>query len=401
MQNEANKVTGQLQPPGRIKKILFRALVVVALYAILDTVSYAILRIMEGRGILKLHGFDAASFFDEPRRTLDSTHFHPRWGWDIPQATRGRMGNRKGRTHETKKEYKMKVFGDSFVYGAGGVRETFEYFIEEQTGWACLNFGVEGYGTDQALLKYKGNGVKTKFTLLCIMDENIARCVNICRGVYYSRGESIRTKPRFIVSRDGSVTLMGNPVGDITELKKLKDVRFLKELGKYDYWAGWHRRRGTPSAIRWPATAAVLSNFGFFAASCAGLLEHKVMGTYDSYLWRAKYHHLYVEGSEGHTIMRHIVEDFLHTAAQRKETPVVVIFPTLESLEIMSKFGKKPYDPLVKCLEETYCSFVDFGDVFAGKDFAAYYRKDGHFNKRGNQVVAERLIRLVQQLEGN
>ena len=134
------------------------------------------------------------------------------------------MGERKGRTYEKRDIYKIKVFGDSFVYGTLDFTETFQYYFEEQTGWACLNFGVPGYGTDQALLKYKDTGVRTKYTLLCIMDENIARCVNICRGVFYSKGEVIRTNPRFVVSRNGAVALMENPVKKVDDLEKLKLV---------------------------------------------------------------------------------------------------------------------------------------------------------------------------------
>ena len=124
-----------------------------------------------------------------------------RFFFSIPKEEQGNLGNRKSREYETKPVYKMKVFGDSFAYGSEvGDHETFEYFIEEKTGEECLNFGVGSFGTDQALLKYKDNAIKTKYTFLCIMAENIGRCMNIWRGFYQLDCKFCWTKPRFATS---------------------------------------------------------------------------------------------------------------------------------------------------------------------------------------------------------
>jgi hypothetical protein len=89
--------------------------------------------------------------------------------------------------------------------------ETFEYLIEKKMGWECLNYGVVGYGTDQALLKYIDNRIKTKYTDLTILDENIERCLTMCRGLLSARMALI-TKPRFVIMPDGTLTLLENPV---------------------------------------------------------------------------------------------------------------------------------------------------------------------------------------------
>jgi len=108
-------------------------------------------------------------------------HFHQTWGWDIDEEEKGPLGNRKGHLYQGKQIYKIKVFGDSFAY-CDQVKdnETWEYLVEENTGWECINFGVPAYGPDQALLKYKDNNIETEYVILTILDENIGRLLTSC-----------------------------------------------------------------------------------------------------------------------------------------------------------------------------------------------------------------------------
>jgi hypothetical protein len=75
------------------------------------------------------------------------------------------------------------------------------------------NFGVGGYGSDQALLRYQEHcrhGIET--TLLMHLTENILRNVNQYRDLLY-RGKACGFKPRFIVRADGRLQLV--PLPDI------------------------------------------------------------------------------------------------------------------------------------------------------------------------------------------
>lgn len=192
---------------SRGKKLLFSLITIFILWLFFDTAAYILIQKLQNIYSI-FYGFQPAT--DEYLEAYKK-HFHPRWGWDIPKNRQGQLGNRKSREYEKKDEYTMKVFGDSFAYSTGDDNETFESMIEEKTGWECLNYGVGGYGTDQALLKYKDNTIKTKYTLLCIMDEDMGRCMNICRGLFYNIGEGLQPKPRFAISDVNSIRLINNP----------------------------------------------------------------------------------------------------------------------------------------------------------------------------------------------
>ena len=147
---------------SKVKLLIFYFILFFIPLMIVDLCGYAYLRMKEQ---------ETSELFEIKLPTDDllsgycTKSFHPRWGWDIMIDKRAHLGNRKSNETRTKSEYTMKVFGDSFAYGNRVEdNETFEYFIEEKTGWDCLNFAVEAYGTDQALLKYIDNSVKTKYT---------------------------------------------------------------------------------------------------------------------------------------------------------------------------------------------------------------------------------------------
>ena len=139
------------------KRILFVVLTALMVWFLMDVVVYlALWYLKETKNVFVR--VRPAENDEQIVRWYKDLPFHSRWGWDIPKEEQGQFGNRKGRFYEPKGLYTMKVFGDSFAYGAGMKdSETFEYLIEETTGWECLNYGVVGYGTDQAFLKYSDN----------------------------------------------------------------------------------------------------------------------------------------------------------------------------------------------------------------------------------------------------
>ena len=384
-------------PLSRRRKLLFILISLFFLWLFLDTFAYILLRrVATGLTYQIFHGVITPT--DEELAIFYRSRFHPQWGWNLPRSSQGPLGNRKSREYEKKAEYKIKVFGDSFTKGDGGIHETFQYFVEEKTGWECLNYGVGGYGTDQALLKYRDNQIKTKYTLLCILDENIARCVNIFRGFLYQRQNL--PKPRFMVSDDNSITLVDNPVKNRDDLQKLKDGQFIDSLKKYDYWANYWEQVNAPLELKWPATLTMLAHLDFFVENLMITMKHNSSPDYQSATDQAEFYHLYRENSESLKIMRYIINEFIDTANSRGEIPIIVIFPITHSVDVLYEYGRKPYQSLVNYLEEIQCHFIDFGDVFVTEAYLTYYKGHGaHFSVEGDKRVADELISYIQQLE--
>ena len=385
---------------GKAKILIFYLILFFIPWIVIDLCAFVYLRMKEQR---TSQYFELKLPPDDLLERYCAKSFHPRWGWDIMVEKRAPLGNRKSHPHKTKSEYTIKVFGDSFAYGNRVEdNETFEYFIEEQTEWDCLNFAVEAYGTDQAFLKYKDNSVKTKYTVLCILDENIARVVNIWRGFYYNSDPY--PKPRFVLSGEGLIQKLESPVKDCSELRKLQDPEFVNSLKKYDYWPMYHERRQRvfEFKIKWPATLTLVKNIKFFTNKLQDKLTkpgyENVMSIQNL---RGKYFHLYNEDSEAFKILCYIVSEFVRTTNSRGEIPIIVIFPTIQTVKIQAKYGKKPYQVLVDYLQEKQCEFIDFGEVFIKEDYRRYYSKEknNHFSVEGNRRIAAELIRQIRRYE--
>ena len=383
---------------SRRKRIVFSLILLAFVWLILDTGAYLALRVVSTRlGIF--YGLKPPT--DAELAAFTKAGFDPVLGWDLrPSVAHGPLGEKQGHPYTPQARYKVKAFGDSFTEGVREPSNSFEYAVEEQTGWTCLNFGVSGYGPDQALLKYQRSTVPSEYTLLGILDENIGRSVNSLRG-FYTLEESFRAKPRFVRQPDGRIVLVPNPIHSAADLVKLKDPAFVEGLRRYDYWTQYYESLNAPRELRWPATLTILPHLNFFVRQGSQLLRSTVRPTYESALWRSRYYHLYEPGSTGIAVLDHIVDEFITTAHDRGETPVVLVFAARETMDIMRQFGRKPYQTLVDHLKERQVAFIDYGDLFVNEpDLPQWYvPNDGHFNAIGNRHVAEAIVRTIRMLD--
>ncbi len=378
------------------KKILFSLFTFFILWLIIDISLYAFLKRVQKNHNL-FYGFVIPN--NKQIEGYAKKYFHPQWGWDIIEEEKGQFGNRKSRNYINKEEYKIKTFGDSFTYGDGVEDyETWEYFVEEETGWECLNFGVGGYGTDQALLKYKDTKIKTKYTILAILDENIGRIMTQWWGFYHK--QNIQIKPKFSISDSNSIFLISNPIKYVNDVKKLRDVEFVNKLKKDDYWYSYYTKLNGPKKLIWPATFTVIPHIGFFINNFKVYIKNFLTPSFESETATSKFFHLYNKNSDGIRIMQYIVDEFINTANKRGEIPIILIFPNNHSVDILKKFGKKPYQSLVKYLEDIQSDFIDFGDVFVQEKYINYYKgQGGHFSADGNKRIANALVNYIKQLE--
>src|SRR5439155_12092273 len=81
---------------------------------------------------------------------------------------------------------RIAAFGDSFTHCDGVANSfTWEYLLERlNPALEVLNFGVGGYGTDQALLRYELEGMAfhPHIAILGFLPENIHRVVSVFRS---------------------------------------------------------------------------------------------------------------------------------------------------------------------------------------------------------------------------
>ncbi|MCB0337276.1 MAG: hypothetical protein KDD62_13255, partial [Bdellovibrionales bacterium] len=133
----------------------------------------------------------------------------------------------------------MATFGDSYTHcDQVQNNETYQHFLSKNLHMNVLNFGVGGYGTDQALLRFREAFPKVQSPVVAIglITENINRIVNVFRKFYYPKTALSLSKPRFMLTKDQNLTLIPNPIQSSTEIEKLANPEFLATLAPYDYW---------------------------------------------------------------------------------------------------------------------------------------------------------------------
>ncbi|NNE63528.1 MAG: hypothetical protein HKN34_05550, partial [Gammaproteobacteria bacterium] len=116
------------------------------------------------------------------------------------------------------------AFGDSFARSMEvGNEHAWAHRLSKTLGCRVANFGVGGYGTGQAYLRFKMTDVEpAKLIILGVFPDNIMRNVNQYRG-YLVAYHDIRTfKPRFVLNQGEltAVPIIDEPNLSFREFRK-------------------------------------------------------------------------------------------------------------------------------------------------------------------------------------
>ncbi len=106
--------------------------------------------------------------------------------------------------------------GDSYTFGHGVTYdESFVGQFEKNSGlpYQVVNLGVQGYGTDQALLILKRHieDFNTKVVVYTFMLDHVRRNDNTDRRLIFPGAKFLGTKPRFALRHDGSLVQVEKP----------------------------------------------------------------------------------------------------------------------------------------------------------------------------------------------
>jgi len=327
--------------------------------------------------------------------------FHGVLGWDYPANivyrgpegmlyTHGPEGER--RTFTSFPATGIATYGDSFTHcDEVSDENTWQTFLARKLETNVVNYGVSGYGTDQAFLKFRlHESPRARVVMLCILPENINRVVNIYRPFYNYEDPLALTKPRFI--RDGrGFRLVPNPTTKIGHLSRLEDPKYLTGLGAMDYWYQFDRNMpGVKfpfilSAVAWRKqitdhTSLLLSSFAPIIAE-----PHYPQNLFDD--------------PEAFAIMCHIVDLFVETAKEKGVVPVIAIMPHKDYVREMMAYRVSRVAALTKYLSEKNYPFVDLIQTMSEikptrAQLDTWY--NGHATAEGNKVVAELIFRYFR-----
>lgn len=334
------------------------------------------------------------------RATLDSeargatTPFDAELGWvDLPQSAEvtprqfnalAARGPRDYATARPAGTLRVVSFGDSFTHGAEVPWEaSWQAQLEllEPT-WEAPNFGVNGYGTDQALLRFRRVGaLDADVVCIGLMLDNIGRNVNRYKPCFATLHGSPAAKPRFVLV-NGALELV--PMGFPTEselLDAILDGSVARRLREHEYWADPE----LPDWL-WRSTALRLG----VLASERGRRNHRA-------LW------LDAQG-EPLQLTLAILERFHREAlASGARAAPVLVWPSRPDLTGALARGDRYWQaPLVEALETRGIPCIDLSLALgnaANSDprAVAPLFQNMHLSRAGNAVVARELQRWMRE----
>jgi hypothetical protein len=273
----------------------------------------------------------------------------------------------------------LNLFGDSFTWSTGVAdRDAWGSILAAKLKCRVANFGVDGYGTDQAFLRFHSLPPTGGVVFLNHLSENILRNVNQYRNLLYPSHE-FALKPRFI-DRNGGVELVPTPEIATSDIQKfLQDPSIFLN---HEYFLP-----GGPSgvqAIEFPYSLvmfkAVLTNYHIHA-KLTDIPRH-------TDFYRPEH------PSHGLDVTYGILRSFASEAVNRAQIPIVTLIPTCDDFKYFNATGAFPYDRLTKLVAAQTIRYIDVGERIAKrvKDFhpeSLYQSCSGHFNEAGNRLLAE------------
>ena len=276
----------------------------------------------------------------------------------------------------------VSLYGDSFTYGDE---------VEHAEAWSNVlsllvkcrvgNYGIGGYGTDQAYLRFvKNTHDPAGVAILGIFPENVLRNVNRYRYFLDAR-TTFSLKPRFILEKD-QLKLIGMPVWNQEEfLVATQDPEKAFEFETFlpDSEFG-------PVSLSFPYSWKAIKLF---------LSERARSAMLGRTSWEVFYREDHP--TQALRITSEIAEQFVKTGRSRGKSAFVLIYPTARSFKQFKETGELVTRPLIDDLERRHISTLDlheeFGKRVEKQGFCDLLTQPaacaGHFNLKGNVMVSE------------
>lgn len=365
------------------QKYLAAALICCLILFFLELVCFAFFSIFKER----------FTFYDVSRLLLEESKIEKaKQAYDFELGWRRNFDTPFGERPRPKKYSKalLATYGDSYTYCDQVLdHQSYQYYLAAKLKSDVYNFGVGGYGTDQAYLRFKSEfpKIRTPLVALGLITENINRTVNIFRNYYYSETALSLTKPRFVL-KNGSLELIENPLKSKNDISKLRDVEFVRSLGRHDWW---YNLDSYPE-LSFPYTA-ILFNRRLWLEALYGR-GNAAIDDIDPRPWENLWQH-----PEARQLMFAIIDAFVADAKELGAEPLILVSPRKREVLAMLN-GEEPAELkilLQYCQEKGYHCFDGVSAIASQvkdkKDLKNFYY--GHLTPQGNLLFARKLFRYL------
>ncbi|MBI5616663.1 MAG: hypothetical protein HY943_10260 [Gammaproteobacteria bacterium] len=310
----------------------------------------------------------------------------PRLGWPPPEQIGSenydRTGARPVPAFPQRVDACVSAYGDSFTYGSDvGNAEAWSAVLSGLLGCPVANFGVGGYGTDQAFLRFEYNtNDRAPITFLGFFPPDVVR--NLTRNAYFALGVFPTSfKPRFDFT-DGRLTLLDMPQIPLAELDHFLDA-------PRDFLADDKLLPGSrfgPVPIRFP----------YFLTLARAATQTRVVSrlrgrpSWSDYLNPG-------HPSTSFDILTGIFAQFGAECRARNKHCAVLLLPTPQSYRYYQEHGRSALQSVMAALDAHGIAYLELTPEFAARlgerpycDLIADNSScAGHFNAEGNALLAD------------
>jgi hypothetical protein len=357
-----------------------------------------LLAVMEGGSVIFLHfiGTSSAHFFVwDP--DLAGAHkawvdAHGNWddelGWPSPHDAvsppRDASGAKFNKEFPQPGHACASAYGDSFIWGYGiPLQDGWVERLSYKLGCRVANFGVDGYGTDQAYVRFtRMTQDEAPAVLLGVFPENVMRNVNQYRGFLGFPQSPVWLKGRFVLDSAGKLQWIHRPrIDEAGYLCLLSDPA---SVIPHEYLL--------PNSHDGPVTVGFPYTLALTRVLLMPRLWVRLTGQPS---WADFFHADHPSGALALTAA--IAEAFARDAERRGKRALVLMLPGASSFRARAKFGRPEYQPLLNALAARHIDVFDPAPALLAalgqRSYCDLYifpaRCDGHFGVFGNRIVAD------------
>lgn len=280
---------------------------------------------------------------------------------------------------------RIAIFGDSFTHGDEvPFEQTWGHHLENklrQNGLSAevINFGVAGYGMDQAFLRWRavGHTFSPDVVIFGLQMENVKRNVNLLRPVYLRETSLPFSKPRFLLTTNGLQLINSPPLPP----EKLPDV--LNDIGGWDL--AEYEHFGEPDdylARAWHLSKSFSLCFDIVHAAA------KSFGTNDR--------SFYDLSKEPARLALKIIEEFKHSVEGYNKKFLVVHLPNRSHLRNLLARKELTYSQLLAKIAENNDLIRPEFDLLREAQRSSpdtLFENGGHYTANANALVADVIVR--------
>ncbi len=365
-------------PSGRKRRLFWLGLIL-ALAGLMEFSAWLGCRVLTAHGI-----------FYQPQPEAKFAEYlarrHPVLGWPAGEGFTPRRAPESER--RTDQPALVSLYGESFTFGSE---------VSDDAAWGNRlatklnarvdNYGVGGYGTDQAFLRFQLNtNDPARVVVLGIVTENLMRNVNQFRDLLYVSG-GLGFKPRFVLNATNGLELVPMVTPSAADFPG-----FARDPGRF-----LPHEFFTPDGGRGVGAAG----FPFTVSLARGARHFSIGPRLRGEPWYADFFQA-GHPSRALPLTVAIVREFERVCRERARTPLVLLLPTGRDLQYFRQHGRWIHAPLAEALaQDGHVLDVAVGfarSVAPERLESLYVAPSRHMNAAGNALLADLVAERISQL---